>query len=158
MSTTNTDAVSIIVTLLGCGLAIYGIVSEPLVVDSTRPTQTGEAGQVPPEVPAYARLWDDPFAVYPDTGKVKPPAPALPPDGRTLFLIVPTKTQAYEDDKENRIRIRYAIERALFDQGYAAQDGNLLSTIDIGPSPGGRRKTTSQSCPRPDVNVAGARN
>jgi hypothetical protein len=50
MSTTNTDAVSIIVTLLGCGLAIYGIVSEPLVVDSTRPTQTGEAGKVPPEV------------------------------------------------------------------------------------------------------------
>lgn len=29
MSTTNTDAVSIIVTLLGCGLAIYGIVTEP---------------------------------------------------------------------------------------------------------------------------------
>ena len=77
MSTTNTDAVSIIVTLLGCGLAIYGIVSEPLVVDSTRPTQTGEAGQVPAEVPAYARLWDDPFAVYQDTDKVKPPRPPL---------------------------------------------------------------------------------
>ena len=27
MSTTNTDAVSIIVTLLGCGLAIYGVVA-----------------------------------------------------------------------------------------------------------------------------------
>jgi hypothetical protein len=78
---------------------------------------------VPPEVPAYARLWDDPFAVYPDTGKVKPPSPALPANGRTLFLIVPTKTQSYEDDKENRIRIRDAIECALFDQGYVAEDG-----------------------------------
>jgi hypothetical protein len=28
MSTTNTDAVSIIVTLLGCGLAIYGVLIE----------------------------------------------------------------------------------------------------------------------------------
>jgi len=93
MSTTNTDAVSIIVTLLGCGLAIYGMVSEPLVVDSTRPTQTGEAGQVPAEVPAYARLWDDPFAVYQDTDKVKPPKPSLFTTGRTLVLIVPTKTQ-----------------------------------------------------------------
>lgn len=138
MSTTNTDAVSIIVTLLGCGLAIYGIVSEPLVVDSTRPTQTGEAGQVPAEVPAYARLWDDPFAVYQDTDKVKPPAPTLSATGRTLFLIVPTKTQPYEDDIENRIRIRYAIERALFDQGYAAEAGNLLSTIPIGPFVGGK--------------------
>ena len=133
MSTTNTDAVSIIVTLLGCGLAIYGIVTEPLVVDSTRPTQTGEAGKVPAEVPAYARLWDDPFAVYPDTDEVKPPAPALLATDKTLFLIVPTKTQPYEDDKENRIRIRYAIERALFDRGYAAEGGNLLSTIAIGP-------------------------
>jgi hypothetical protein len=132
MSTTNTDAVSIIVTLLGCGLAIYGIVSEPLVVDSSRPTQTGEAGQAPAEVPAYARLWDDPFAVYQDTDKVKPPKPSLFTTGRTLVLIVPTKTQPYEDDIENRIRIRYAIERALFDQGYAAEAGNLLSTIDIG--------------------------
>ena len=131
MSTTNADAVSIIVTLLGCGLAVYGIVSEPLVVDSTRPTQTGEAGQVPVEVPAYARLWDDPFAVYPDTGEVKPPAPALSGKGKTLFLIVPTKTQPYEGDIEGRIRMRYAIERALFDQGYAAADGNLLSTINI---------------------------
>lgn len=126
MSTTNADAVSIIVTLLGCGPAVYGIVSEPLVVDSTRPTQTGEAGQVPVEVPAYARLWDDPFAVYPDTGEVKPPAPALSGKGKTLFLIVPTKTQPYEGDIEGRIRMRYAIERALFDQGYAAADGNLL--------------------------------
>jgi hypothetical protein len=138
MSTTNTDAVSIIVTLLGCGLAIYGIVTEPLVVDSTRPTQTGEAGKVRAEVPAYARLWDDPFAVYPDTDEVKPPAPALLATDKTLFLIVPTKTQSYEDDKENRIRIRYAIERALFDRGYAAEDGNLLSTIPIGPFVGGK--------------------
>ena len=146
MSTTNTDTVSIVVTLLGFGLAIYGIVSEPLVVDSSRPTQTGEAGPVIPEVPAYARLWDDPFAVYQNTDKVKPPKPALPPKDKTLFLIVPTKTQSYEDDIENRIRIRYAIERALFDQGYVAAAGNLLSTIDIKPPADGDGEERGQAC------------
>jgi hypothetical protein len=145
MSTTNTDTVSIVVTLLGFGLAIYGIVSEPLVVDSTRPTQTGEAASVPPEIPAYARLWDDPFAVYQNTDKVKPPTPALPPKDKTLFLIVPTKTQSYEDDIENRVRIRYAIERALFDQGYTAEAGNLLSTIDIGALADGDEEEEGQA-------------
>ena len=136
MSTTNTDAVSIIVTLLGCGLAIYGIVSEPLVVDSTRPTQTGEAGKVRAEVPAYARLWDDPFAVYPDTDELESPAPALLATDKTLFSIVPTKTQSYEDDKENRIRIRYAIERALFYEAIRRTKGNLDQDrwVLLGPS------------------------
>jgi hypothetical protein len=145
MSTTSTDAVSIIVTLLSCGLAIYGIVSEPSVVDSSRPTQTGEAGKVRAEVPAYARLWDDPFAVYPDADEVKPPAPALLATDKTLFLIVPTKTQSYDDDKENRIRIRHAIERVLFDRGYAAEGGNLLSTIPVGPFVGDKEEEKQAS-------------
>ncbi len=114
------------------GLRAGDLSDRERTVDSTRPTQTGEAGQAPAEVPAYARLWDDPFAVYQDTDKVKPAKPSLFTIGGTLVLIVPTKTQPYEDDIENRIRIRYAIERALFDQGYAAEAGNLLSTIDIG--------------------------
>jgi hypothetical protein len=86
---------------------------------------------------------------------------ALPANGRTLFLIVPTKTQAYEDDKENRIRIRYAIERALFDQGYAAEDGNLLSTIEIGPAPGDKEErqasrvlVQTSTSPRPGTKPA----
>jgi hypothetical protein len=145
MSTTNTDAVSIIVTLLACGLAIYGIVSEPLVVDSTRPTQTGEAGQVSADMPAYARFWEDPFAVCPDTDEVKPPAAALPANGRTLFLNVPTKTRPSEDDRENRTRIRYAIERAQFDRGYAAEDGNLLSMINFGPFVGDKEEEKQAS-------------
>ena len=57
--------------------------------------------------------------------------PSLPADGDTLFLVVPTKTQQYEEDRENRIRIRYAIQRALIDQGFAAEPGYLLSSLEF---------------------------
>ena len=53
----------------------------------------------------------------------------LPVDGDSLFLIVPTETQQYEEDRENRIRTRYATQRALIDQGFAAEPGYLLSSL-----------------------------
>jgi len=57
--------------------------------------------------------------------------PSLPADGDTLFLVVPTKTQQYEEDRENRIRVRYAIQRALIDQGFAAEPGYLLYNLEF---------------------------
>src|ERR1700737_2210224 len=131
MAPTTTNTFSIIASIFGFGLAVYAIINAPVVVDSTRPTSTGNAGEVKLSEPAYARLWDDPFAVYRNTPEPDLREPQLPRKGKTLYLVVPTKTEAYEEDNENRIRIRYAIQRALFDQGYLAQPGNLLSTIEI---------------------------
>jgi len=55
----------------------------------------------------------------------------LPADGDTLFLVVPTPTRQYEEDKESRIRMRYALQRALIDQGFAAEPGDLLSSLEF---------------------------
>jgi hypothetical protein len=76
-------------------------------------------------------VWDDPFAIYNETNEASMLQPLLPADGDTLFLVVPTRTQQYEEDRENRIRIRYAIQRALIDQGFAAEPGYLLSSLEF---------------------------
>jgi hypothetical protein len=131
MSTTNTDHFSLLASLVGFGIAIYAIVTQPVEVDSKRPTETKNEAKVEPSNPAFARLWDDPFAIYSETDDASMPRPLLPADGDTLFLVVPTKTQQYEEDRENRLRIRYAIQRALIDQGFAAEPGYLLSSLEF---------------------------
>jgi hypothetical protein len=131
----RTDNLSIVASLLGFLLAVYSIFTQPVVVQSARPTQTGSGEPTRSDVPAYARLWDDPFAVYSDIYIPLPPNPQLLRDRqKTLFLVIPTKTFAYEEDKENRLRIRYAVQRALFDHGFVARSGNLISTIDLTPA------------------------
>src|SRR5438132_14174312 len=98
MNRSATDNISIVASLLGFLLAVYGIFTQPAVVESARPTQTGAGEATKSEVPAYARLWDDPFAVYSDVYNPRPPSPQLPPNARkTLFLVIPTKTFTYEE-------------------------------------------------------------
>jgi hypothetical protein len=133
VNTTNADHFSLLASLVGFGVAIYAIVTQPVQVDSKRPTQTKNEPKVQASEPAFARLWDDPFAVYPEENEARLLQPLPPADGDTLFLVVPTKTQQYEEDRENRIRTRYAIQRALIDQGFAAEPGYLLSTLELAP-------------------------
>jgi hypothetical protein len=156
----RTDNISIVASLLGFLLAVYGIFTQPVGVESARPTQTGAGEPTKAEVPAYARLWDDPFAVYSDIYNPHPPDPKVPKGARrTLFLVIPTKTFAYEEDKENRLRIRYAVERALFDHGFVARSGNLISTIDLTPSDGEScASATSLTSVRSDECKANATN
>jgi hypothetical protein len=131
----RTDNISLLASVLGFVLAVYGIFTQPIVVESARPTQTGAGETTKSEVPAYARLWDDPFAVYSDVYNPSPPNPRLPQERqKTLFLVIPTKTFAYEEDKENRLRIRYAVQQALFDKGFVAVPGNLISTVQLAPA------------------------
>jgi hypothetical protein len=40
MSTTHTDNLSLLASLIGFGIAIYAIVTQPVQVDSKRPTET----------------------------------------------------------------------------------------------------------------------
>jgi hypothetical protein len=129
------DNLSLVASVLGFLLAVYGIFTQPVVMESARPTQTLAGEPTNSEVPAYDRLWDDPFAVYGDVYNPLPKYPRLPTEVQsTLFLVIPSKTLAYEEEKENRLRIRYAVQRALFDHGYVAQSGNLISAIKLAPA------------------------
>jgi hypothetical protein len=133
MSTTNTDHFSLLASLVGLGIAIYAIVSQPVQVDSKRPVQTKSEQKKDTSQLAFARLWDDPFAVYPDAEQATMPSQVPPIDGDTLFLVVPVKSQGYEEDRENRVRTRYAIQRALIDQGFAAEPGFLMASLRLAP-------------------------
>jgi hypothetical protein len=133
MKSTNADNFSLLASLVGFGIAIYAILTQPVQVDSARPTGTRSESKVEAAEPAFARLWDDPFAVYPEENEARLLQPLPPAGGDTLYLIVPTKTEQYEEDRENRIRTRYAIQRALIDQGFAAEPGNLMSTLELAP-------------------------
>jgi hypothetical protein len=104
MSTTNADHFSLLASLVGFGIAIYAILIQPVQVDSKRPTQTKNGGQVNASEPAFARLCDDPFAVYPEADEARLLQPLLPINGDTLFLVVPIRTEQYEEDRESRIR------------------------------------------------------
>src|SRR3984957_13374893 len=131
MKSTNADNFSLLASLVGFGIAIYAILTQPVQVDSARPTGTRNESKVEATEPAFARLWDDPFAVYPEENEARLLQPLPPGDAGTLYLIVPTKTEQYEEDRENRIRTRYAIQRALIDQGFAAEPGYLMSTLEF---------------------------
>jgi hypothetical protein len=126
----RTDNISLLASVVAFLIAVYTILTQPIVVESARPTQTGTGEPTKPEVPAYARLWDDPFAVYGNLFNPSPPNPRLPQEHhKRLILVIPTKTFLYEEDKENRLRIRYAVQQALFDKGFVAVPGNLISTV-----------------------------
>jgi hypothetical protein len=131
MNTTNADHFSLLASLVGFAIAIYAILTQPVVVDSKRPTQTKSGPGIQASETAFARLWDDPFAVYSETNNTRMLKPMLQADGDTLFLVVPMKSQQYEEDRESRIRTRYAIQRALIDQGFAAEPGYLLSSLEF---------------------------
>jgi len=64
MNTTNTDNFSLLASLVGFALAIYAIVTQPVQVDSKRPSQTRTEPKAKASDLAFERLWDDPFAIY----------------------------------------------------------------------------------------------
>jgi hypothetical protein len=104
--------------------------TQPVQVDSARPIGTRNESKVEAAEPAFARLWDDPFAVYPEENEARLLQPLPRAGGETLYLIVPTKTEQYEEDRENRIRTRYAIQRASIDQGFAAEGSSIAMVAD----------------------------
>jgi hypothetical protein len=131
MGQTKTDLAAILASAIGFLIAVYGVISEPLTVDSARPTQTKAPSETGKNAVADARLWDDPFLVFRDSSDYEyRPAPVK--DGaKVLVLVVPTSTRLYQEDRENRLRLRFAIQRALLDQGYAPTQGSLLFALKL---------------------------
>jgi hypothetical protein len=63
MEQTKTDFFAILVAFL---VAVYGVVFQPVTVDSTRPTHLREQPNKGDSAVVDARLWDDPFVVFPE--------------------------------------------------------------------------------------------
>jgi hypothetical protein len=106
MEQTRTDFAAILASAIAFFLAVYGVVFGPVTVDSTRPSgfkQTEKGDK--PDV-ADARLWDDPFVVFPDTVPYRYQPLDLSGNPNALILLVPVSTRLYEEDRESRLRLR----------------------------------------------------
>jgi len=129
MASTTTDIASIVASVGGLAVAVVGILSEPLNVDSSRPTiQNSNSGLHSPI--ATARLWDDPFAPF-TAEKPEPITGFTEESGNTLVLVAPVDTQLYEEDRESRLRTRFAIQRALLDAGFAPIQASILQGLTL---------------------------
>jgi hypothetical protein len=127
---TKTDFAAILGSAVAFLLAVCGVIFEPVTVDSTRPTHSNAPASIGSGSTADARLWDDPFVVFPDTSEYKYEALNLPDDTQVLVLLVPASTRLYEEDRESRLRLRFAIQHALLDQGYEPIQGGLLFALE----------------------------
>jgi len=78
------------------------------------------------------RLWQDPFgpvvtADLADSSRVR--SRLNPPPGSTMVLAVMTRGGSYAEDKELRVRSRYAAVKALDAAGYSASDSEKLGIL-----------------------------
>jgi len=134
MGATRTDSASIVASIGGLVIAAIGILSEPLIVASQRPETQDTDGRDKPNSEkdnVNARLWDDPFAPFSDSENPASIVPSVRNAENTLVLVVPVNTQLYEEDRENRLRVRYAVQRALLDRGYAPTQASILRRLTL---------------------------
>jgi hypothetical protein len=131
MEPNRSDVISIVVSILGFILAVYGLLTQPLIADSARPSLTPDKPPTEKALTVPARLWDDPLAVYDDIAEYNlPPLEALDHE-KSLILFLPVSTQHYQEDRETRLRLRFAVQRALIDQGYTPIQAHLLSAVEF---------------------------
>src|SRR5271166_1161325 len=96
--------------------ACYGIAFQRSILQSSRPllptnSETRSCDR------AYARLWDDPFVVFPQDPN--PPnkicTRSLKDNSPTLLAFVLLDGLSYVEDDELRLRNRFAVQKALAD-------------------------------------------
>jgi hypothetical protein len=159
METNCSDIISIAASILGFILAVYGLLTQPLIADSTRPSMG--ADQPPPDTASTvpARLWDDPFAVYPDKAEHKIPSLTEFKQEKSLILFLAVSTQHYVEDRETRLRLRFSVQRALIDQGYTQIEAHLLSVVEFSRSDSGSNTALVPNPPilaTPAASLSGA--
>ena len=98
--------------------ACYGIAFQQSILQSSRPLlPTNSETKSGPR--AYARLWDDPFVVFPQDRN--PPISdctrCLSDEAPTLLAFVLLDGLSYAEDDELRLRSRFAVQKALTDLG-----------------------------------------
>jgi hypothetical protein len=116
--------------LLAFLAACYGIAFQQSVLQSSRPLLPTNS-EIRSSDRAYARLWDDPFVVFPQDPN--PPnklcATSLPDNSPTLLAFVLLGGLTYAEDDELRLRSRFAVQKALADLDYVPENPEVLESV-----------------------------
>src|SRR5260221_2855557 len=125
---TLSDSVSWVVTLLTFVLAFAGILVQPVALKTFRPgILPTKEGSDSASSSRHARMWDDPFVVFPSHAYAQPLDLSAVNRQPTLVLAVLTHTSTYPEDSETRLRERFAVQAALRDAGYVPEDPSQIS-------------------------------
>ena len=124
---TLSDTLSWIITLGTFALAFVGVVFRPVALQTFRPAvlSTNDGSGTDPS-PKFARMWDDPFVVFPPDRFVESLEVLSKVTQPTLVLACITSTTVYPEDSETRLRYRFAVQAALRDAGYIPEDSEHL--------------------------------
>ena len=129
MEQTKTDVAALLCSAIAFLVAVWNVIFSPVAVDSIRPTRLNTTTKTNKDDVADARLWDDPFAVFQDSSGYQYRPLFVPNDSPVLVIVVPVSTRSYPEDREARIRLRFAVQHALLDQGYEPAQGWLLFSL-----------------------------
>jgi hypothetical protein len=106
-----------------------------LKLNSSRPVFTGQVEtSTVGEQKILARLWEDPFAILKRTNQSTLPATLaaeISNSNCSNILAIAVDGYPYAENVEVRLRIRYAVEAALFARGYVWKDGGHLGLVDL---------------------------
>jgi hypothetical protein len=110
--------------------ACYGIAFQRSVLQSSRPLLPTNS-ETRPSDRAYARLWDDPFVVFPQDANPPNKLRTRPLDDNppTLLAFVLLGGLRYAEDDELRLRSRFAVQKALADLDYVPENPEVLETL-----------------------------
>lgn len=118
--------------LIALVVAIAGIASQSVTFKPARPATPpiAESGNRA-EDRKFARLWDDPFTVFKQPEKPPPEQFVSDDKTRTIVLCVLVKALDYFEDKESRLRTRYAVQTALAANGFFPDRSEVLTTLEL---------------------------
>jgi hypothetical protein len=126
--------------------ACYGIVFQRSVLQSSRPLLPTNSETQPCDR-AYARLWDDPFVVFPQDRNPPDKSCALRDDSPALLAFVLLDGLSYAEDDELRLRSRFAVQKALADLDYVPENPEVLESLcypdDLRREPGETRAASN---------------
>jgi hypothetical protein len=126
--------------LLAFAFACYGVLFQPTALNTARPVVPMKAEEQSGQR-AYARLWDDPFAVFPQEPKPVQEDRTAPDPGDVLLLCVLADSFGYAEDKEFRLRVRFAVEKSLTDLDYTPFTSDVLDSLVIPGWPANTEET-----------------
>jgi hypothetical protein len=130
METQFSQALKWLPNVIALIAACYGIAFQQSILQSSRPLLPTNL-ETKSSLRAYARLWDDPFVVFPQDQN--PPnigcTRSLGDDSPTLLAFVLLGGLSYAEDDELRLRSRFAVQKALADLDYVPENPEVLENL-----------------------------
>lgn len=126
-SNKNTFAFAVFANLAVVLLVSLGFFAEEPRIVSNRPAVPG--GATPEEeAGALARLWQEPFEAI---ANAKNAGKSVPDVAKSKVVFLLPRDQPYADERERRIRLRYALHTAAQDTGYVPLDTERLQFAEV---------------------------